>query len=92
MANTDLIIPIVVAVVGLLSLLFSLWLNWRSQKRAHDLSVALKEVESKIEHKQVVSNLTERYGQPLLVAAYDLQQRLYELVEYPVSRQALEKK
>jgi hypothetical protein len=74
MANTDLIIPITVAVIGLLGSILSLFLSWRTERRSHNREVA---------------NLTEKYAQPLLVAAYDLQRRLYELVEYPISRQHL---
>ena len=74
MANTDLIIPIVVAIIGLLGSAFSIFLSWRTERRAH---------------KRQVANLTEKYAQPLLVAAYDLQVRLFELVEYPISRQHL---
>jgi len=74
MARTDLLIPIIVAVIGLLGSIFSLYLSWRTEHRAH---------------RRQVAALTEKYTQPLLVAAYDLQQRLYELVEYPISRQHL---
>ena len=91
MAQTDLIIPIVVAVIGLLGSLASLLFSWHIQRSANKLSVQLKEVETKLEHQQIVSNLENKYGQPLIVAAYDLQQRLFELVEYPISRQHFEK-
>lgn len=74
MANTDLIIPIVVAIIGLLGSALSLFLSWRTERRTH---------------KREVASLTAKYAQPLLVAAYDLQQRVFELVEYPISRQHL---
>ncbi|KAH7393091.1 hypothetical protein BKA66DRAFT_439202 [Pyrenochaeta sp. MPI-SDFR-AT-0127] len=122
MANTDLIIPIVVAGIGLLGTVISLLLSWRNERRAQGMEKELeaykgelnrdleaykgelnkdletfkstldKDLEtfkSELEHMQTVSNLTEKYSQPLLVAAYDLQQRLYDLVEYPISRQHL---
>jgi len=135
MAKTDLIAPIVVAVIGLLGSFASLLLSWHIQRRAREEAKVMAELQSKLtlqqaqwqheqtlglekykgtltlnqekykgelnkemEHfrtelarKQTVSNLTEKYSQPLLVAAYDLQYRLYALVEYPISRQALEK-
>jgi hypothetical protein len=120
MANTDLIIPIVVAVIGLLGSVFSLFVSWRNDKHAGiaqdkladrqdtltkrqgdiqhqltehegDVKRKLADYQKRLDHTQTVSNLTTKYGQPLLVAAYDLQQRLFELVEYPISRQALSK-
>ncbi|KAH8707624.1 hypothetical protein GQ44DRAFT_777336 [Phaeosphaeriaceae sp. PMI808] len=74
MANTEIIIPIVVAAVGLLGSIVSVLLTLRT---------------SRLVHLQTVSNLSEKYSQPLLVAANDLQQRLFELVEYPISEQHL---
>jgi hypothetical protein len=84
MANTDLIIPIVVAAIGLLGTLVSLAFSLRADRK-------VKRLELQAEHSQTVADLTEKYSQPILVAAYDLQQRLYELVEYPISRQHLSK-
>jgi xanthosine utilization system XapX-like protein len=113
MANTELIIPIVVALVGLLGSFVGLFMSWCSQKLAHGLSIDLKAAKEKInqglethkgevtkdldenklhvEHKQTVSDLIEKYSQPLLVAAYDLQQRLYDLAKFPISRRHLTK-
>ena len=34
--------------------------------------------------------LIYKYGQPLLVAAYELQAQLYELFQYPISKAPLE--
>jgi hypothetical protein len=102
MANTDLIIPIVVAVIGLLGSLLGLLMSWKNAKDTGNLQEALAthqgniqrefaDYQKRLDHTHTVSNLTTKYGQPLLVAAYDLQRRLFELVEYPISRQALSK-
>ncbi|KAF2125480.1 hypothetical protein P153DRAFT_251036, partial [Dothidotthia symphoricarpi CBS 119687] len=77
-------IPIVVAAIGLLGTLVSLAFSLRADRK-------VKRLELQAEHSQTVADLTEKYSQPILVAAYDLQQRLYELVEYPISRQHLSK-
>ncbi|OAL03932.1 hypothetical protein IQ06DRAFT_291569 [Phaeosphaeriaceae sp. SRC1lsM3a] len=95
MANTELIVPLVLAVLGLLSSAISLLYGRRNQKKADieagRLNERLEEFKSQVERKETVWTLTEKYGPPLLVAAYDLQSRLYELVEYPISRQHLTK-
>jgi hypothetical protein len=124
MANTDLIAPIIVAVIGLLGSFVSILLSWYNQHRAQDetnrmaqwqndqmmglekykgdltlnqerykraISKEMENFKAELARKETVSNLTEKYAQPLIVAAYDLQQRLFELVEYPISRQHLEK-
>ena len=91
MANTDLIVPLVVAGIGLFGTAISLLLTWRNQRRSErdtkEMNERLESVKIEVDHKQTVTNMTDKYSQPLLVAAYDLQQRLYELVEYPISRQ-----
>lgn len=118
MADTTLIAPIVVAIVGLVGSALSLYLNWRNQRKQQEraaiqatdleafkgkqttdleslkstLNKDLEDFKLQLSHNRTVANLTDKYSQPLLVAAYDLQQRLYDLVEYPISRQHLEKK
>ncbi|CAK1362629.1 unnamed protein product [Cercospora beticola] len=120
MANTDLIVPLVVAAIGLVGTIGSLLWGWyiqgRTQKqnaklsretekqaeridamnKKHEYMMAeykaktdqqLEAVKIQFEQRKVAENLTEKYSQPLLVAAYDLQQRLFALVEYPISRQ-----
>ena len=62
------------AVIGLLGSVLSLFLSWRTERRTH---------------KREIANLTEKYAQLFLVAAFNLQLRIYELVEYPISRQHL---
>ncbi|KAH7395049.1 hypothetical protein DE146DRAFT_658964 [Phaeosphaeria sp. MPI-PUGE-AT-0046c] len=95
MANTELIVPLALAVLGLLSSAISLLYGRRNQKKADEeagrLDKELEAFKSQVDRKETVWTLTEKYGPPLLVAAYDLQTRLYELVEYPISRQHLTK-
>lgn len=76
MASTDLIAPIIVAIISLVGSFLSVLLSWHSLK---------------LTRKEIVSNLTDKYSHPIIIAAYDLQQRLFDLVEYPISRQHLEK-
>ncbi|KAF2209095.1 hypothetical protein CERZMDRAFT_87274 [Cercospora zeae-maydis SCOH1-5] len=120
MANTDLIIPLTVAALGLIGTIASLLWSWYLQERTatqtrhlqhetsqqalkldtiqkrHEHQLAehksrtdqqLETLKLTLERRKVAENLTEKYSPPLLVAAYDLQQRLFELVEYPISRQ-----
>lgn len=127
MANTDLIVPLIVAGIGLVGTIFSLLWGWWLQKRSderkaisdadnrrlqeqqdmaekryneeitslaqkHEMNLAtfktkLEELSLSLQQRQKNLNLTAKYKPPLLVAAYDLQQRLYELLEYPISRQ-----
>jgi predicted small secreted protein len=47
--------------------------------------------EERLEKKDMEA-LIYKYGQPLLVAAYELQARLYELCQYPISKAHLESK
>lgn len=114
MANTELIVALVLAALALLSsaisLLFTLFYGRRSRKKADEGAIDLKkrfseaisgrseyseafsgrsEFEHQIQRKETVSTLRDKYGPPLLVAAYNLQARLYELVEYPISQQHL---
>ncbi|KAH7075982.1 hypothetical protein BKA63DRAFT_512839 [Paraphoma chrysanthemicola] len=120
MANTDLIAPIIVAVIGLLGSFVSVLLGWYNQHQAQkqadkaqieadkleqwkmdqarkqdehkaELAKVLANFNAELARKEMVSTLTEKYVQSLIVAAYDLQQRLFELVEYPISRQHIEK-
>lgn len=120
MANTDLIVPLVVAAIGLVGTVVSLLWGWHMQRvserqaeiirkneqkhsdemaaigRKHEKELAeytanmteqLEDVKIQVEQRKVAENLTQKYSPPLLVAVYDLQQRLFELVEYPISRQ-----
>lgn len=146
MASTDLIAPIIVAIISLIGSCLSVLLSWHSQKKSLEKSSDLlkeqdiqtrkleemkssqamelervrssqttdleqlkssqttsleqlknqwaadmKKFESELARMEIVSNLTDKYSQPLIMAAYDLQQRLFDLVEYPISRQHLEK-
>jgi hypothetical protein len=47
--------------------------------------------EDRLEKKDMEA-LIYKYGQPLLVAAYELQARLYEMCQYPISKVYLESK
>ncbi|KAF2436603.1 hypothetical protein EJ08DRAFT_729103 [Tothia fuscella] len=40
--------------------------------------------------KKQIDALIQKYGQPLMVAAYELQARLYEICQYPISKAHLE--
>lgn len=57
----------------------------------NQMAADMENFKFELERQGKVSDLTNRYVQPLVVAAYDLQQRLFDLVEYPISRQHLEK-
>ncbi|CAN9461083.1 unnamed protein product [Alternaria alternata] len=57
----------------------------------NQMAADMENFKFELERQGKVSDLTNRYIQPLVVAAYDLQQRLFDLVEYPISRQHLEK-
>ncbi|KAF1834275.1 hypothetical protein BDW02DRAFT_630499 [Decorospora gaudefroyi] len=56
----------------------------------HELDQKLEEFREKRQDERDLAALTARYSQPLMVAAYELQARLYELIEYPISKEHLE--
>ncbi|USP74092.1 hypothetical protein yc1106_01366 [Curvularia clavata] len=89
MANTELIAAIIVAIISLIGSFLTALLSWYSQRKSNN---ELETLKNQIARAETVYTLTEKYGQLLVVAAYDLQQRLFELVEYPISRQHLEKR
>jgi hypothetical protein len=66
-------------------------LNETLETHKGEVTKKIDENKIQLDHEQTVSILTDKYSQPLLVAAYDLQQRLYELLEFPISRQHLTK-
>ncbi|KAH7110134.1 hypothetical protein B0J11DRAFT_599722 [Dendryphion nanum] len=77
--------------------------NAELQRKAHEASRKLQEEaqrlsdkydqskEERMEKKETEA-LVIKYGQPLMVAAYELQARLFELCQYPISKAHLESK
>ena len=60
----------------------------KSQELAHNYELLKQELQDRKETEALIY----KYGQPLLVAAYELQARLYELCQYPISKAHLESK
>lgn len=56
----------------------------------NQLAQQIQEKQEERQGKKQLEDLTTRYSQPLLIAAYELEARLYELLEYPISKQHLE--
>jgi hypothetical protein len=65
-------------------------MNWKLEADRHEMDRRLKEIREKRQDARDLAALTAKYSQPLMVAAYELQARLYELIEYPISKEHLE--
>jgi uncharacterized protein YoxC len=55
------------------------------QKQATELSNKYDKLKEERQEKKETDALVIKYGQPLMVATYELQARLYELCQYPIS-------
>lgn len=83
--DTALIVSIVLAVISLLGTVVIAFLNFFGQDLLN------RWTEERSDQKQTDA-LIQKYGQPLMVAAYELQARLYELIQYPISKAHVESK
>lgn len=73
---SSIVIAIIAALVSVLSLFFS----YLTTRAAESRSARAK-----------LDKQLKKYSQPLLIAAFDLQARLYELLEYPITDEALKR-
>lgn len=105
MVDSTAIVSIVIAIVSILGTIVVAFVGHakafkleekrlkseeRLDEKRSDLERKLQEFrETRLEEKELTT-LTEKYSQPLMVAAYELQARLYELLEYPISKEHLE--
>jgi hypothetical protein len=96
LAIVSLLGTVAVAIAGHIS-------NRSLQKQAEDAAIVQDSKSQELTHKydllkqeqqekKETEALVFKYGQPLLVAAYELQARLYELCQYPISKAHLESK
>lgn len=83
MGNVSSFIPLIIGALGLVGSAGSLVYTYFLQNR-------LESVKLELQQQQVHKNLAQKYSPPLAVAAYDLQHRLFELVELPISRSHIE--
>ncbi|OAL00265.1 hypothetical protein IQ06DRAFT_293652 [Phaeosphaeriaceae sp. SRC1lsM3a] len=94
MVDTATIISIVIAVVSFLGTIIVAFIGQATARDIEDkraeLEQKLDEFREKRQEKKDLAALTAKYAQPLMVAAYELQARLYELLEYPISKEHLE--
>lgn len=65
-------------------------MDQKLDENRHVLDRKLEEFREKRQDERNLAALTAKYSQPLMVAAYELQARLYELIEYPISKEHLE--
>ncbi|KAF2833108.1 hypothetical protein CC86DRAFT_365084 [Ophiobolus disseminans] len=94
MVDASVIVSIVIAVISVLGTLIVAFVGHVTAKKQeaarHDLARRLEEMKEKRQEARDLAALTAKYSQPLMVAAYELQARLYELLEYPISKEHLE--
>jgi len=75
MVEASIIVSIAVAVLSLIGTIAVAAISYLRERRKDDKEIAV---------------LAAKYSQPLMIAAYELQARLYELLEYPISREHVE--
>lgn len=83
--DTALIVSIVLAVISLLGTVVIAFLNFFGQDLLN------RWTEERSDQKETDA-LIQKYGQPIMMAAYELQARMYELCQYPISKAHLESK
>jgi hypothetical protein len=89
MADTTAIFSIVIAVISFLGTLIVAIIGYVANSRANKRKEAREKEAAEAAEKARIDTLSDTYALPLMVVAYELQARLYELVEYPISKEHL---
>ncbi|KAF2004252.1 hypothetical protein P154DRAFT_560736 [Amniculicola lignicola CBS 123094] len=94
MVDASVIVSIVIAVISFLGTLVVAFISHvtaqKLEANRHDMDQRLEEMREERQDARDLAALTAKYSQPLMVAAYELEHRLYELLEYPISKEHLE--
>lgn len=66
------------------------YLEGKLQEQQSKLDEELQKKQEQRLDAKAIAELTAKYSPPLMIAAYELQARLFELLEYPISKEHLE--